>query len=149
MGLWFGVVLPTRGISDKTGKFLSLLSRADTEPKLPVLLTPPARAGSAQGSGHSQDSWPQQCCRVSHVTLSTCRWTRRVRGMLGVMLFVFPRHCSMWSPAVLGWPWAEGMNSLLSLPVEVSSPQHVSFAAFSSLPGQAAVGTLWEQLCGT
>lgn len=42
MVLWVGFVLQTQGISDKTGKFLPLLSRDDTDPKLLLLPTPPA-----------------------------------------------------------------------------------------------------------
>lgn len=38
-----------------------------------------AGAGSTQGSGHSQDSWPKGYSRISHITLSIWSRTRRRR----------------------------------------------------------------------
>lgn len=114
MGLWFGAVLQTQGISEK---FLSLLSRADTEPKLLLL-----GLGVLKGVGTARTADPRDTPEYLTSHSASEAGHGGGGGMLGVMLFVLPGHCpTWWSPAVLDdehhcWcsflPWALGMNSL-------------------------------------
>lgn len=94
----------TKTVLANTGMFSLLLSRAHTEPRPFLLLTPPhqreGRGEQGAGKRHSQDSRPWL---IQGISLKLGE-IRRKMGTFMVMTFVFPSiHRMWWSPAFSKW----------------------------------------------